>query len=129
MNRRYSIQKQAVLDALARLDHPTAQEVWEEVRKQYPRIGRGTVYRNLNLLEESGAVVRLFFPGSPDRFDVDTHPHNHARCVRCGRIFNLEPDGMEDIDRRIERETGFTVEKHSITFQGVCPECKRGNHK
>ncbi len=128
MNRRYSIQKEAILDALGRLDHPTAQEVLQETRKQYPRISKGTVYRNLNLLEADGRVERLFFPGSPDRFDVETHPHNHVRCVRCGRIFNLEPDGREDIDRRIERETGFTIEKHSITFQGVCPECRRGSH-
>lgn len=129
MNRRYSIQKQAILDALSRLDHPTAQEVLDEIQKEYPRISKGTVYRNLNLLEEDGVVERLFFPGSPDRFDVETHPHNHVRCVRCGRIFNLETDGMENIDRQIEQKTGFMIEKHSITFQGVCPECKRGDHK
>lgn len=129
MNRRFSIQKQAITDALGRLDHPTAQEILEEIQKQYPRISKGTVYRNLNLLEEGGVVKRLFFPGLPDRFDTEACPHNHVRCTRCGRIFDLEPDSMENIDRQIERKTGFTIEKHSITFRGVCPECKRGDHK
>lgn len=129
MNGRYSIQKQAILDALGRLDHPTAQEVLAEVQKQYPRISKGTVYRNLNLLVESGEIQRLFFPGSPDRFDVETRPHNHVRCVRCGRIFNLQTDHMREIDREVERETGFKIERHSISFEGVCPWCKPGEHK
>lgn len=129
MNRRYSIQKQAILDALGRLCHPTAQEILEEIKKQYPRISKGTVYRNLNLLEEDDIVKRLFFPGSSDRFDVDARQHNHILCVRCGRIFDLEPDSMDNIDRQIEQETGFTIIKHDITFQGACPECNRGEHK
>ena len=129
MNRRYSIQKQAIRDTLKRLDHPTAQEVTVETQKKYPHISKGAVYRNLKLLEEDGAVLRLFFPESPDRFDANTHPHNHVRCTRCGRIFDLEPDGMEEIDRQIERKTGFSIERHSISFQGVCPECKRRERK
>lgn len=129
MSRRYSLQKQIILDALNRLDHPTAQEVLEEVQKQYPRISRGTVYRNLNLLVEEETLVRLFFPDSPDRFDTETHPHNHVHCMQCGKIFNLKPDSMGEIDRQIERDTGFTIEKHSISFQGVCPWCQQGKHK
>lgn len=129
MNRRYSIQKRAVPDALGRLPHPTAQEILDEIQTQHPRVSKGTVSRNLALLEETGVVERLFFPGSPDRFDMETRPHNHARGARCGRIFNLEPDGMADIHRQIEQKTGFVIEKHSITLQGTCSDCQRGTRK
>jgi Fe2+ or Zn2+ uptake regulation protein len=129
MNRRYSIQKQAIMDALSQLDHPTVQAILGEVWKQYPRISKATVYRNLNLLVEDGVVKRLFLPGSPDRFDIDLYRHNHVYCAKCGQIFDLESDRMSNIDRQIERETGFAIETHSIIFQGVCPECKREGHK
>lgn len=126
MNGRFSLQKQIIWDALQHLGHPTAQEVLEEVQKQCPRISRGTVYRNLNRLVEEGALARIFFPGSPDRFDTDTSPHNHVRCSHCGRIFNLASDRMGEIDRKIEQETGFTIETHSISFEGICPRCRQG---
>ena len=117
------------MDSLGRLDHPSAQEILEDVRKRYPHISRGTVYRNLNLLEKDGLVKRLFFPDSPDRFDIDTKPHNHVRCIRCGRIFDLKSDGLKNVDRQMEEETGFLIKGHSITFLGVCPACRLGKKK
>ena len=129
VNRRHSLQRQMILDALKVLDHPMAQEVLEEVQKQYPHMSRGTVYRNLNLLVEDGVLKRLTFPDSPDRFDIQVHPHDHVQCIRCGGIFDIEPDCLKEIDRKIERDTDFSIKGHSITFQGVCPWCQQGKHK
>lgn len=126
MNRRHSIQKQMILEALRKLDHPTAQEVLEEVRKQYPHISMGTVYRNLNILSDTGVLKKLSSYDSPERFDIQLHPHYHMKCTRCGRIINIDEDYMEEVDRKIEQSTGFSIESHSIFFKGICPSCKDG---
>ena len=126
MNRRYSIQKQMILDALKKLDHPTAQEILDDISRQYPHLSIGTVYRNLNLLLEGGVIRRVSFPDSSDRFDIQLHPHYHMRCTRCGGIFNIDQDYLKDVDRRIEEHTGFSIESHNILFKGVCSFCKKG---
>ena len=124
MTRRNSVQRQMVLDALKKLSHPTAQDILNEVRKGLPSVSLGTVYRNLDVLAGEGVVQRLSFPDSPERFDILVRPHYHIACSRCGRIFDVDQKYLEEIDRKIEQSTGFSIESHSIYFQGICPLCK-----
>lgn len=125
MARRYSIQKQMVLDALQVLDHPTARDVVAEIKKTYPHISLGTVYRNLNLLVEDGIVRRLIFPDSPERFDIQTYDHYHLRCINCGTIVNIDGAYCDDIDARIASKTGLVIESHAIFFSGLCLTCQQ----
>lgn len=128
MNKRYSVQKQMIEGALARLDHPTAAEVYEEIRKAYPQISLGTVYRNLSLMSVEGEILRLSFPGTPDRFDPNAHEHYHVACARCGRIFDTDSTIPQElvnrIDRAVEACTGVRVESRMMMFSGVCAECQ-----
>ena len=71
MEKRTTIQKKLVLDAVLRLaDHPTAEQVYAEVVKEHPTVSKATVYRNLNGLVEAGRVRRVSVPGQADRFDA-----------------------------------------------------------
>lgn len=129
MTRRNSFQRQLVLDTLKMLDHPTAQDVYNEIREEYPRMSLGTVYRNLHQMAEDGEVRRLSFPDSPDRFDIHTEPHQHIRCIRCGCYYNIEESSLGDIDRSVERDTGFAVTTHHMLFDGICPACRDNQNK
>jgi Fur family peroxide stress response transcriptional regulator len=130
MARRYSAQKKMIGDTLAQMDHPTAAEVYEEVRKAYPQISLGTVYRNLSLMADDGEILRLSFPDAPDRFDPNAHEHYHVACSRCGRIFDtdhtLSPELVKQIDRAVEACTGVRVENRMMIFIGVCAACQSG---
>ena len=119
-----SIQRQLVIDALKVLDHPTAQEVINEIRKTYPRMSLGTAYRHFQLMAEDGIIRRLSVPGSPDRFELHTEPHQHIRCIRCGRYHDLDEASLGDIDRNVQRSTGFVVVDHRVFFNGICPACR-----
>ena len=127
--RRNSFQRQLVMDALKVLDHPTAQDVYAEIRKAYPRVSLGTVYRNLHQMSEDGVLRRLNFPDSPDRFDIHLEPHQHIHCMRCGSYFNIDEASLGDIDRSVEKATGFAVEGHRILFNGICPVCRDDENK
>lgn len=126
MNKRNTVQRALVLEAVRELKcHATADEVYRLIVSRHPDISRATVYRNLNLLSEMGEISRREVPGGADRYDHLCHDHYHARCVRCGRVFDVDMAFMADLEVRIEDTRGFTFTGHDIVFKGICPECNQ----
>lgn len=118
-------QKEAILEVLRETtSHPTADWVYNEVRKEIPNISLGTVYRNLRLLCQSGEIAELDLCGSLSRFDARQDDHYHFRCEKCGRVFDIDEPVDKKIDGRIARKTGFMVIYHKLEFRGVCRDCQ-----
>ena len=122
--RRNTRQRQLVLDAVrAHNDHPTADDIYSDVRERDSKISRGTVYRNLKLLEEDG-LVRSIATASSARFDWRTHGHAHVTCRVCGRVDDvMVPAYDAAADELAAKETGFSGLTHSTMFEGICPTC------
>lgn len=129
MNRRSSAQKIMIENALMRLNHPTASEIYEDIRKEYPNISLGTVYRNLGQMADTGEILRIPMGDSPDRFDINNHEHLHVICTGCGRVFDAESryveELLEEIDGFIEQSTGVQVKTRVMFFKGICSECRK----
>lgn len=126
MKQRNTVQRALVYEAVNRLkSHATADEIYHDIAAQHPSISRGTVYRNLNLLAENGEIARIEVPGGPDRYDHRCFSHYHARCLGCGRLFDIEMDYMPDLPQRIIDAHGFAVSGHDILFNGLCPDCQQ----
>lgn len=129
MSRRYSAQKMMIENTLKKLDHPTATEIYEDIRKDYPSISLGTVYRNLGVMAESGEILRIPLGDAPDRFDINTHEHLHVTCTTCGRVFDAETYELqtyfEKIDEFLEESTGVHIENRVMHFQGTCSDCRK----
>lgn len=125
---RMTKQRRIILEELRRLrTHPTADELYEHVRRRMPRVSLGTIYRNLELLSRNGIIRRLEFGGSQMRFDGDVESHAHIRCMRCGRIDDLPSDaGVTECDREILQDAGYTVKERRVEFLGICSDCRRG---
>ncbi len=118
-------QRQLVLEAVrARMDHPSADEIYLDVRRQDPRVSRGTVYRNLNILAESGEIAHVEAP-SADRYDLRPEPHYHLYCLSCGAVVDAPLPYQREDDRRVAEETGFDVRCHQTIFEGLCPACRK----
>jgi len=114
-----------VLEELRKLDsHPTAVELFEIVRTRLPNISLGTVYRNLDLLVQSGEARRLEFSGAKARFDGKPGHHYHIRCVRCRRVDDVHdlPPGFAV--GQVRQLSGYEVLGCRLEFFGICPECK-----
>lgn len=126
-SKRLTKQKKMIWDTLMLLDHPTAAEVYEKIRKEYPHISLGTVYRNLSQMTEDGDVLRLGFLGEADRFDLNGEEHFHVACIRCGSIFDTNhtftPELISAVDQAVEASTGIKVEHRTMLFSGVCRSC------
>lgn len=116
-----------MLDVLkASHEHPNAEEVYLAVKQQLPDISLGTVYRNLNLLEETGQIIRIQTGIGGDRFDAVTRMHPHLICTECG--------GVSDLDCQIDKETellrqalqtsGAQIQDVQIRAWGICGRCR-----
>lgn len=123
---RASRQKDAVLRA-ARTSggHPTAERVFEAVRRELPRVSLGTVYRNLQRLVAEGELGLADVGERTARFDPTTDPHDHFVCEGCGRIFDVGRDVEEAPGLRRLRTEGFEIRSHALSIRGACPDCAR----
>jgi Fur family ferric uptake transcriptional regulator len=126
---RLTTQRQVILEELGKVkSHPTANEVYDMVRKRLPRIGLGTVYRNLELMAESGMILKLEVGGTQKRFDATTDLHYHVRCNECGKVDDLELEVQQDINRLAAGATDYQILSHHVEFSGICSECSEAAH-
>ena len=127
---RKSKQKELILKVLKSTNsHPTAEGVYQKVKREMPHISLGTVYRNLKLLNQGGEIAELNLAGTLSRFDGCTRPHYHFRCERCQRVFDVDEPVDETIDSRVARKTGFQITHHRLEFRGLCQDCQRSETK
>ncbi len=121
---RKSKQKESILRVVKETNsHPTAEWIYEQVRREIPNISLGTVYRNLRLLKREGEISELSLAGTLSRFDGIVGNHYHFRCGQCGRIFDVDEPANKEIDRRVTQKTGFKVSYHILEFRGLCEDC------
>ena len=123
-NMRLTSQRQVILEELQKVtSHPTASEVFDMVRKRLPRIGLGTVYRNLDLLAERGIIKKLEAGGEQKRFDGDTSQHYHVRCVKCGRVEDIFIERSKELEKRAASYCNYKILDHHVQFSGICSKC------
>ena len=122
---RMTRQRQLILEELRNVTtHPSADEIYDMVRKRLPRISLGTVYRNLEILSQLGEIQKLETGGAQKRFDGNPKHHYHIRCLECSRIDDLVVDQPGDIEKKAARLTDYKIVGHRLEFLGLCPDCK-----
>lgn len=121
---KYSRQRESIKNFLmARCDHPTAETVYQSLRREYPNISLGTVYRNLALLSELGEIQTVSTGVGPDRFDGNAKPHYHFICKGCGAVLDLKLKSLDHINLLAQHEFSGEIEDHNVFFYGRCEEC------
>lgn len=122
--RRNTRQRALVLDAVrSRCDHPTAEDIYQDVQKIDSHVSRATVYRNLRLLEETHTITCVKAPGG-DRFDLRCDAHCHVACTECGRVIDACVAYDHAADAAVAEKTGFAITSHQTLFEGLCPACQ-----
>lgn len=123
---RLTPQRLAVVSALVGGgDHPSAEQVYERVRAQYPMMSPATVYKAIDTLKAAGEVLELEFREGPNRYDA-TRPtaHPHVICTACGRIEDVQAsDALAGVVELANR-SGFRLSHYRLDFFGLCPSCE-----
>ena len=121
---KHSRQRESIkLFLQTRHDHPTADVVYQCIRKDFPNISLGTVYRNLNLLVELGEVRKLAFGDGRDHFDWDVSLHYHFVCKSCGAVIDLPMVPFAQAEALTGACDVGEITGHMVYFQGICREC------
>ena len=122
---RLTPQRLALVHLLARDDtHPSADQIFARLRAEYPTVSLATVYNTLDVLVELGEALALDLSEGCTRYDVrrpDAHPH--MVCRTCGRVSDLEIEGLAAFVDEARRSTDFGDLQPRIYFDGVCPSC------
>lgn len=117
-------QREVILEVLRGTDcHPTADWVYQEVRKEMPHVSLGTIYRNLKTLSEHGEIQELAFGSTHSRFDANAQGHYHFVCEGCGTIDDLDMGIVLELEEQVEKLGGYKVSSHRLEFYGLCPHC------
>lgn len=122
--KRITIQRTLILNAVKELgNHPTAEQVYEHIIKQYPAIGKSTIYRNLRQMAEAGEVMDIGNFYGATYYDHKDHKHYHCVCKNCKQVFDVEGD-FGDISKKVGITEGFDITGCNVNFSGLCWQCK-----
>ena len=126
-NVRISPQRSALIRALVghKEEHPTAEDLFLDLRRRGEGVSLATVYNTLDLLRQTGAVSELGFSSGPTRFDLNLTPHANLVCTACGRISDLPLDRLSEISQQIRGSSGFQVQRLRFDVYGLCSTCRR----
>ncbi len=121
---RITKQRKAIFSALqGNSAHPTAEEVYQRVKRRLPRISLATVYRTLKLLAQEGLIREIAAGDGPTRYDCQIQTHYHFCCDRCGRVSDVEVPVQEHLSRELTHQ-GYQVRSHEVVFYGLCRKCQ-----
>ena len=118
-------QRLAIVKILAgSIGHPSVEEIYEEIKKDFPTMSLATVYRNIVLIKSLGEVLELGFPDGSNRYDGNKpYPHPHIICIKCKKIVDPDLDSLDDMKNEVASEKNFKILNHRLEFCGNCGEC------
>ncbi|ERK31009.1 MULTISPECIES: Fur family transcriptional regulator [Clostridium] len=123
-------QRRAIVNSIIKNEgkHLTAEEIYDEVKRDCPEIGLATVYRTILLLEDLGIIYKLDLDDGCARFELahegENHRHHHLVCNVCGGVIEVEDDLLDEIEQKIQNSYNFAITDHSVKFFGVCDKCR-----
>ena len=121
---KHSKQRDAILAMLrSRYDHPTAEQLYTDLKGDFPKLSLGTVYRNLSLLESLGEVIKISSDGTCEHYDGNVGEHYHFACEDCGCVDDVPIPVDFEIDNIAHEATGARIKRHSTIFFGICKNC------
>lgn len=123
-------QRQVILEMIKKSNsHPTADDIYESVRKRLPKISLGTIYRNIEILYENGLIEKIGPLSNQMRYDGITKNHYHIRCIRCGKVVDAPVETINRLDDKVRGQTDYMIMGHRLEYIGICPDCRKKEDK
>ncbi|HOO70750.1 MAG TPA: transcriptional repressor [Spirochaetota bacterium] len=124
--RRKSTQRERIFEIIAKeKTHPTAQVVYDILKKEMPSVSLGNVYRNIKILVEEGRIECRNFGDGIERYDAITGIHYHFICERCKKVTDFPMSIQDDVVKKAKQLAHHTITGHSIQFFGICDKCSK----
>ena len=130
MTYKRSKKRERMLELLGQTEiHPTADWLYQQLKKEFSNLSLGTVYRNLNILVEQKRIQKLPFGSTHDRYEVIKNSHYHLVCEKCGSVQDFDMRQYAEINNQAQKMSGFNITRHRIDFFGTCEKCQSKNKR
>ncbi len=124
-NLKQTKQREVILEAFLEAGgHVTGEDLYQQIREHYPRIGYTTVYRSLKLFVEASLAEERRFDDGVARYEIEHKHHDHLVCLACGQILEFESAVIEQAQKDVADEMSFTILRHRHELYGHCAECR-----
>ncbi|NDY71290.1 transcriptional repressor [Desulfobacter hydrogenophilus] len=118
-------QRIAIVKIIAKsIGHPSVEDIYDQIKIDFPTMSLATVYRNLVLIKSFGEVLELGFPDGSNRYDGNKpYPHPHVICLKCKKIVDPNLDSLDNLTKEVTKKTNFKILNHRLDFFGICSNC------
>ena len=118
-------QRLAIIQILSEsLGHPSVEDIYAQLKNDFPTMSLATVYRNILLVKSIGEVLELGFPDWGNRYDGNKpYPHPHVICIKCKKIVDPDLESLIHMEKEVANETDFKILTHRLDFFGICGDC------
>ena len=112
-------------------EHLTVEEIYDLAKEESPEIGLATIYRTVQVLLELHVIEKVTFDDGFARYELNGeetgsgHRHHHAICTQCGKVYSLETDLLDTLEKQVFESLGFEVTDHEVKLYGLCSTCRR----
>lgn len=112
-------------------EHLTVEEIYDLAKEESPEIGLATIYRTVQVLLELHVIEKVTFYDGFARYELNGeetgsgHRHHHAICTQCGKVYSLETDLLDTLEKQVFESLGFEVTDHEVKLYGLCSACRR----
>ena len=112
-------------------EHLTVEEIYDLAKEESPEIGLATIYRTVQVLLELHVIEKVTFDDGFARYELNGeetgsgHRHHHAICTQCGKVYSLETDPLDTLEKQVFESLGFEVTDHEVKLYGLCSACRR----
>jgi Fur family transcriptional regulator, peroxide stress response regulator len=106
-------------------EHPSAEVIYQQVRKRFPMISLGTVYKTLERFYDVDLIQKVSPVTEVARYDANIDPHHHLVCLKCQSIQDFEKMALEQ-SIQLPEDNKFQVLRQQVVLQGYCPQCQAG---
>ena len=116
-------------------EHLTVEEIYDLAKEESPEIGLATIYRTVQVLLELHVIEKVTFDDGFARYELNGeetgsgHRHHHAICTQCGKVYSLETDLLDTLEKQVFESLGFEVTDHEVKLYGLCSACRRKAQK
>ena len=119
-------QRMAIVKILSKSEnHPSVEDIYDQIKEDFPTMSLATVYRNIVLIKSLGEVLELGFPDGSNRYDGNKpYPHPHVVCIQCKKIVDPDLDSLDNMTEEVAKETEFKILNHRLDFFGICKRCQ-----
>jgi Fur family peroxide stress response transcriptional regulator len=115
----------AIYKILLQFDgHPSAEDIYQEVKKEYPNISLATVYKTMEMLAEQNLISKVTQLHDIVRYDCNNGFHHHFVCIKCKKIVDVKDEALNNIIIPKELNKNFKILKYQVQFDGICKDCQ-----